>query len=139
MMIRTRILTLALVGAATLLPSLANAGGRTFNLATVTQKGKVTLRPGEKSITIRNHIGIVATSISRSIGGSTGTFAPVPSRLGKGRTQLTTATPGRYYVSPDNKGFEIEAAAAQGQTGPNIHPPGPGVVDIRIEPFGPVR
>ena len=84
--------------------------GRPVNLKTVEKKGTVSERLPGGGLTVRAPLG---TRLSRSMGGSTGTFVPVDGRLNKsGTAKLFDLQSGRYFDSRANKVFQIQPRPA---------------------------
>jgi hypothetical protein len=98
-----------LVFALVLLPALpALAGGRTFAVTTLAQRGKLKLNKGETSVTVKSNIGL---KLSFSTTGTTGSYLLLPAVKNSAGTSYLyrDAGKGYYYASsPIGEGFQIK-------------------------------
>jgi hypothetical protein len=84
------------------------AGGRTFAVTTLAQRGTLKLNKGESSVTVRSKIGL---KLSFSTSGTTGSYLLLPVVKNAAGTDYLyrDAGKGYYYASsPIGEGFQIK-------------------------------
>ena len=97
------------VFALVLLPALpALAGGRTFAVTTLAQRGTLKLNKGESSVTVKSKIGL---KLSFSTTGTTGSYLLLSAQKNAAGTDYLYRGVGKgyYYASsPVGEGFQIK-------------------------------